>query len=143
MKPICFSLSALAMAAITGPALSDTLAADLWSEWQQQAQLAGQTITAEVTENDTGLSLSNVRTFSEQEGVRALGEIETIQLTENPDGTVTVTFSDLYRATFTFPLDPGEPEANIEIELRYENLDVRVSGDPARGSTPILPMPLP
>lgn len=128
MKRLCYTISALALAAAS-PALADTRAADLWAEWQAQAVLTGQTVTADVTQTETGLTLSNFTTVLEQPDVTTRGAIDQVELTENADGTVTVTFSELYSITVTFEMDPGDPPGNIELQMRHEGLDVRVSGD--------------
>ncbi|WP_044006229.1 DUF2125 domain-containing protein [Jannaschia sp. CCS1] len=109
--------------------MADTSATELWAEWQAQAEISGQAVSAEVTETDTGLTLSNFSTVFEEDGFSTTGSIDEIQLTENADGTVTVTYSDLYTIVFTFQVDPGNPPANIELLLRHENLDMRISGD--------------
>jgi hypothetical protein len=123
------SLSTVALVAAT-PTFAETLAADIWAEWQAQAELTGQIVSATVTETDSGLRLSNFTTLAEEDGFSTRGAIDEIQLIENPDGTVSVTFSELYSTTFTFDVGAGDPPANIEILLRHEGLDVQVSGDP-------------
>ncbi|MBY4894466.1 hypothetical protein KUL25_17045 [Rhodobacteraceae bacterium N5(2021)] len=128
MKRLCYTLSSLALAAAS-PAMAETVATELWAEWQAQAEAAGQTVTAEVTETDNGLTLSNFTTVYEDEAVSTRGTIDEIVLVENSDGTVSVTYSDLYTMTFTFEIDPGDPPANIEVLLRHENLEMTISGD--------------
>ncbi|MBF9044558.1 DUF2125 domain-containing protein [Rhodobacterales bacterium HKCCE4037] len=129
MTRFCFSLSTLAIVAAT-PAFSQTLATDIWAEWQAQAEMSGQTISATVTETDTGLTLTNFTTLMEDEDFSVRGAIDEIQLIENPDGTLSMTFSELYSATFTFDVGDGDPPGNIEILMEHEGLDVQVSGDP-------------
>lgn len=129
MKRLCYSLSVLALASAS-PAMAETSAAELWAEWQAQSELSGQTVTADVTETDNGLTLSNFTTvFDEDDSFSVRGAIDQIQLIENADGTVTVTYSELYSITFTFEIDPGDPPGNIELQMRHENLNMNVSGD--------------
>lgn len=128
MKRLCYTLSTLALAAAS-PAMADTSAAELWAEWQEQAVLSGQTVTADVAETATGLTLSNFTSLFEEDDFATRGAIDQIDLIENADGTVTVTYSELYSITFTFETDPDDPPANIELQMRHENLDMRVSGD--------------
>jgi hypothetical protein len=125
----CISLSTLAVIAAC-PTFADTLASDLWTEWQAQATLTGQTINATATPTDTGLTLTNFTTVTEEEGFSTRGAIDEITMTENPDGTVSITFSELYSIAFTFDMDDGDPPGNIEVQIRHEGLDVQVSGDP-------------
>lgn len=129
MNRLFYTISALAIG-VSAPAHSETLAADLWAEWQAQAAITGQTVNATIVETDTGLTLTNFTTVFADEGITTRGAIDEIQLTENPDGTVSVTFSELYSITVTFAMDDGDPPGNIELQLRHEGLDVRVSGDP-------------
>lgn len=128
MKRFCYTLSSLALAAAS-PALANTSATELWAEWQVQAELSGQVLSADVAETATGLTLSNLSTVFEEEGFSTTGTIDLVELTENSDGTVSVTYSDLYTMTFTFEIDAGDPPANIELLLRHENLDMRISGE--------------
>jgi len=132
MKRLSYTISTIALsAALTAasPALANTTAAEVWEEWQAQATLTGQTIDATVTTTDTGLTLTNFTSLFEQDGVVLRGAIDEVQLAENPDGTVSVAFSELYSITFTFGVEPSDPPGNIELQLRHENLDIRVSGD--------------
>lgn len=133
MKRLCYTPSSLAMAtlalAVGSPALAETSAAELWVEWQAQAELTGQSVAAEVTETATGLMLTNFSTMFAEEDFTTQGTIDQIELIENPDGTVSVTYSELYSLTFTFEVDPGDPPGNIELQLRHENLEMTVSGD--------------
>lgn len=130
MKHLSLSISALALA-MAGPALADTSAAELWTEWQAQAALTGQTLTADVEQTATGLILRNYATRLVQEDVVTTATtIEQIELTENADGSVSVDFSDVITVTFTFVVDPGDPPGNIELQMRHEGLDMQISGDP-------------
>lgn len=128
MKRLCYTISTLALVAAS-PAMADTSAAELWAEWQAQAELTGQTVTADATESETGLTLSNLTTAFQEEDMSMTGAIDQVILTENADGTVTVTYSDIYTISFTFEIDPGDPPGTVELLLRHENLNMVVSGD--------------
>lgn len=128
MKRLSYTISALALA-VGSPAMADTSAAELWTEWQEQSELTGQSLSADVTETANGLILSNFATLLEEEGFTSRGAIDQIELIENADGTLTVTYSDVYSMTFTFEVDPEDPPGNIEVLLRHENLNMTVSGD--------------
>jgi hypothetical protein len=128
MKRLSYTLSTLALA-VASPAVAQTSAPDLWAEWLAQAEATGQIVTAEVTETDTGLTLSNVTVLYEEETVTTRGAIDEVQMTENADGTISVSYSDLYTMTFTFTIDDDDPPANIEMLVRHENLGMEVSGE--------------
>lgn len=127
MKRHFYALSTIALAAAS-PAMAETSAAELWAEWQAQAEAAGQIVTADVTETDNGLTLSNFATVYEDETIGTRGTIDEIALVENADGTVSVSYSELYSMVFTFVVEPGDPPGNIELLLRHENLEMTVSG---------------
>ncbi|QXT39823.1 DUF2125 domain-containing protein [Gymnodinialimonas ceratoperidinii] len=128
MKRLSYILSTLALAAAS-PAVAQTSAPELWAEWLAQAEATGQNVTADVTETDTGLTLSNLTVLFEDEAVTTRGVIDEIQMTENADGTISVSYSDLYTMTFTFSVDDDAPPANIEMLVRHENLGMEVSGE--------------
>lgn len=128
MKRLCYAISSIALAAAS-PALADTSAAELWAEWQAQSALTGQTLSAEATPTANGLTLTNFTTEFADTDFSAVGSIDEVTLIENADGTVSVTYSDLYTVTFTFVVDPGDPPGNFEVLMRHENLQMNVSGD--------------
>jgi len=132
MTRLGYTISTIALTAAlsaASPALANTTAAELWEEWQALAALTGQTVSADVTTTDTGLTLTNYTSIFEDENVVMRGAIDEVQLIENPDGTISVAYSELYSITFTFEVDPGDPPGNIELQMRHENLDILVSGD--------------
>ncbi len=130
MQRISFGLSTLALLVAGAlPAASDTLAAEIWEEWQAQATLSGQTVTATATPTDTGLVLTNFTTTFEEEDVMVQGIMDRIEMVENADGTLSVAFSELYSMVISFEVGLNDPRANIELLMEHENLDVTVSGD--------------
>ncbi|GAB5446987.1 hypothetical protein [Gymnodinialimonas sp.] len=129
MKRLYYTISAVALVAAS-PAMADMTAADVWADWQMQAEAAASPITADVATTDTGLTLTNFsQTLVPQEDadvvdMRAL--VEEVVLTENGDGTVTMTFSQPYTVDVRF--DGGTD--GLTILLNHENLSVVASGSP-------------
>lgn len=128
MNRFTYTLSALAVCAAC-PAFAQTSAAELWEEWQAHAALGEQLISATATPMPDGLTLTNFTTEYDDGVVATRGSIDEITLTENPDGTVSVRYSELYSVTFSFATDPGDPPGNVEAQVRHENLVMEVSGD--------------
>ncbi|MEM7720762.1 MAG: DUF2125 domain-containing protein [Pseudomonadota bacterium] len=119
---------ALALGLAT-PATADITAADLWEQWQSRGAEQGQEVAAdEVIETETGLRLLNVTSTLEDPGLRAVGQVDEITLTNNGDGTVSVDLSDIYRVTMDIDegLDGGQ--ITFDASLTYENLVVLASG---------------
>ncbi|MEJ6395783.1 DUF2125 domain-containing protein [Gymnodinialimonas sp. 2305UL16-5] len=130
MFQISYRLSGMACAVLCAtPLAADTIATEVWAEWQQQATQMGQTLSADVTETDTGLELANLTTVFEEEGVRTRGRVDSVVMTENADGTLSVTFSNPYSMSVNFDVDTDAPPANIEFLVSHENLQMGVSGD--------------
>ncbi|AHM03271.1 hypothetical protein roselon_00861 [Roseibacterium elongatum DSM 19469] len=114
---------------LAAPAHAQVSAADLWADWQATAAASGQEMTAEVTETETGLVLTDFTTSFEQDGTTNTGHVAQITLTEMPDGQVEITLSDTYTATVSFPEYDGGPLVTLTFELTHDGLDIVASGD--------------
>ncbi|MEQ8367156.1 MAG: DUF2125 domain-containing protein [Roseicyclus sp.] len=127
-KLLPISLSAIALS-VAAPAFADVTAVELWAEWQTQSATMGQVLSAtEVVERDGGLTLSGfTTTFSDGE-VSTVGRIDEIVMTDNADGTVSITMSDTYALTISFIETRGAPPANVGVDLLSENLLITVGG---------------
>lgn len=126
-----FRLSAVSFLALcAGPALAETRAADIWAEWQVQSAMTGQTIAATLTPTANGLVLTDYVATIEDPGLSIRSALDRIEMVENADGSVDVTFSDTYNVVLTFETDPGDPAANIELLFGHQNLRMTVTGDP-------------
>lgn len=125
MKRLSYTLSTLALA-VASPAMADISAAEVWADWQALSAHSGQTVTADVVETDTGLILNNFTAILSQdtEDLDFRGEIEEVQLVENGDGTVTMTFSQPYTMTVRF--DNGDD--GFSVLFNHENMSIVASG---------------
>lgn len=112
------------------PAVAQVSATDLWTEWQAQTAATGQTITADVEQVSDGLVLTNVTTTSTQQGVTSTGRMDSITLTENGDGTISVELSDVYTLTTDVVVE-DENVGTMSFEMRHSGLEITVSGDEA------------
>ncbi|MDG4646820.1 DUF2125 domain-containing protein [Roseibacterium sp. SDUM158017] len=127
MPRLSSCISALALT-LASPALAQVSAEDIWSEWQAASDATGQEMTADVTQTEDGLVLSNLTTRMEQDGTTSIGRVERVTLTELDDGTLSVEIADPYTLEVTFPTETGGGEATIEFLLSFEELDIVVSG---------------
>jgi hypothetical protein len=113
------------------PVLAEITAEDVWNSWQTLAGSYNQKIVVE-SENfaDGVLTLTGVTTTLElPDGGVATGEISEMVLTEQGDGTVSMTMPDEY--PFTFEAEGSEGE-DVAMSMRFlqEGLDLVASGDP-------------
>ncbi|MBY6202955.1 DUF2125 domain-containing protein [Maritalea mobilis] len=122
------SLSVLALC-LSSPAFADVTAAELWAEWQATASASGQQISAEVTETETGLVLTNFVSTMTQEGVESSGRTDEITLTNTPDGTVQIGMPQAYTLTTRFPEYEGGPLVTLTFDLAHEGLAITASDE--------------
>ncbi|NKX45626.1 DUF2125 domain-containing protein [Roseicyclus persicicus] len=123
------TLSVLALTAAT-PALAVT-AEELWAEWQTQSAAMGQVLSAaSVTPGAGSLTLSGFTSSFTDGEVSSVGRIDEIVMTENADGSVTITMSDTYAFTITFVPEPGIPPVNLGLNLIAPDLVMTASGEP-------------
>jgi hypothetical protein len=128
------AVSAMALL-VAGPALAEVTAQQVWDDWQAQMSMYGEgavTIGSEtyeggvLTVTDLGFDVTG------EDGSTATGNLPELVLTENGDGTVTVTMSEDYPITISTPADPEtESKASeVDLSLRQTGLEMTVSGDP-------------
>lgn len=123
--------TALALCFTSAPAFADIAATELWDEWVAMSAAQGSELTAQSQDYSGGvLTLSGIRQqFSFME-VSLVGRVDEITLSENDDGSVSISTSPEYLYTLSFVVD-GEPIV-LPFETTLEGLDARVSGDDMR-----------
>ena len=128
------AVSAVALL-VAGPALADVTAQQVWDDWKAQMAVYGEsavTVGSETYENgvltvtDLGFDVTG------EDGSTATGNLPQLVLTENGDGTVTVTMSEEYPITITTPADPetGSDASELDLAFRHTGLSMTVSGNP-------------
>jgi len=128
------AVSAMALL-VAGPALADVTAQQVWDDWKAQMAIYGEsglTIGSEtyeggvLTVTDLGFDVAG------EDGSTATGNLPELVLTENGDGTVTVTMSEEYPISISTPADPdtGSEASEVALALRQSGLEMTVSGDP-------------
>lgn len=100
------SVLALSVLPVQGWALT---AQETWDNWQLQAEASGQTLTVE-NENQSGgvLTLTGLTFSSDMQDGTLSGRLDEAVLTENGDGTVTMTFSPEYDMTMAMQPEYGD-----------------------------------
>ncbi len=125
-----FSLSAIALIT-TAPAMAQVTAAELWAEWQTQSAAHGQTVTAaQVNDTGNGLQILGFSTTYSDADVTTIGRLDSLTMTENGDGTVTVEISSPYDMTLQFSGDDPNDPPTLQLLMDHENLSVVAGGTP-------------
>lgn len=129
------SAAALFVALAAGPAFAEVTAQQVWDDWKAQMSVYGEngvTVGSETYEDgvltvtDLGFNITG------EDGSTATGNLAELVLTENGDGTVSMTMSEEYPITVTTPANPEtDSEASeVELALRQNGLAITVSGEP-------------
>lgn len=114
--------TALALA-LPGAALADVTSAEVWENWKSYANSVGQTVTAGSEVSDGGdLTLLDLRfTMDFPEGL-VVGNLASIELKEQGDGTVAITMSPDYPISISVDAD-GE---KVEMALMLHQIDTNI-----------------
>lgn len=128
MSRFSLGLSALALS-VASPALAEVTAAELWAEWQSQSAMQRQDLAAaQVEETDDGLILRDVTSTFRDEDVATVARVETIEMIENGDGSVSVVVSDPYQISIEVAEPLGDEPAQISMDLTHDGLDITAGG---------------
>ena len=125
---LTFSTGAMLMCGTAAQA--DVTAQQVWDNWSEQMAIYGPWFTTgEQTMAGDTLTVADVRIEMSDDEASVLAELGDIQLTENGDGTVTVTTADSYPITIDSTLDYGET-STVNVTVRQEGMNLVVSGEP-------------
>lgn len=111
-------------------ASADVTAQQVWDNWTSQMDVYGQgfTTTGEEMSGDT-LTVSGVQIEMSDDETAINAQIGDINLTENGDGTVTVTMAESYPITLDLTPEFSAP-STINITVAQDAMEIVVSGDP-------------
>ena len=111
-------------------ASADVTAQQVWANWTSQMDVYGQgfTTTGEEMSGDT-LTVSGVQIEMSDDETAINAQIGDINLTENGDGTVTVTMAESYPITLDLTPEFSAP-STINITVAQDAMEIVVSGDP-------------
>lgn len=129
MKSIHYS-TILAAVLCGTTATADVTAQQVWDNWTGQMAVYGQGFTTEgETQSGDTLTVSGVKIEMSDDEASVLAELGDINLTENGDGTVTITVPDSYPITLNFTPQFGG-DTSIDLNVTHEDMVLLVSGDP-------------
>lgn len=126
-KSLSVTLSVLALTA-ANPAFADITAEELWSVWQDQAAQFGYNLEAQSTATSDGLTLTNVTNSIEIEEATLTGTIAQITMTNQTDGTVSITVSDSLTYAITGIEENDGPSA-VTLQFGLTGFAGTASGD--------------
>lgn len=128
MKSLSYSLSAAALVCAS-PAFADITADQLWSIWQDQAAEFGYNMTASATETADGLTLSNVTNTVMVEDIQITGTVDSVTMTNQADGTVSISTSDTMRYRIT-GFEGGDAPDAMTVLVSLTDMTATASGTP-------------
>lgn len=128
MKSISHTALLASLCAGASPALADISAEELWAAWQENAEITGQEISAEVNTSGSGLTLTNVTVTQDLDDAQTVTSVDEITMTE-AGGGVSIALSNPVRVASEVT-DDGDQLAYFEVFLTAEALDINVTGDP-------------
>lgn len=123
--------SAIMAAILCGStATADVTAQQVWDNWTEQMAVYGQGFTteAETMSGDT-LTISGVKIEMSDDEATLLADLGDISLTENGDGTVSVTTPQSYPIKLDIKPEDADP-STVNMTVSQSNVDITVSGDP-------------
>ncbi|MGB5560108.1 MAG: DUF2125 domain-containing protein [Paracoccaceae bacterium] len=114
--------------AMTGTALADVTAAEVWDSWKSYAESIGQTITVGSETSIGGtLTLEGVTLAMAFPDGSASGTLELLELRERGDGTVAITMSQDYPLAISVNPPDGE-ELDMGLVVRQAGMSMIASG---------------
>lgn len=136
--PISIRLRAVSAAALilgAAPAFAAVTAQDVWDDWQAQMNAYGNAGVTVGSESYAGgvLTVTDLGFASEaDDGTTARGTLPQLVLTENGDGTVSVTMSESLPIEIHNVGDAsvGEKDSDVTLNLVQSGMAITVSGEP-------------
>jgi hypothetical protein len=105
---------------------------ELWTKYQDSVKSTGQTIaTQSVTRNGAVLEVRGLTLTTGDATASVVQTIPEVNLTDNGDGTVGVTMSDIITVKGTTPADPANPSAPqgaVDMTVTQSGVTMKASG---------------
>ncbi len=123
--------SAIIAAVLCGTAASaEVTAQQVWDNWTEQMAVYGQGFTTgEETMSGDTLTISDVKIEMSDDEAAVVAAIGDIALTENGDGSVSITLPDTYPMTIEITPEYGDP-STINMSVSHDAMVLNVSGEP-------------
>lgn len=120
--------ASVAWLVMTGTALADVTAAEVWDSWKEYAESIGQSIEVGSETSDSGtLTLRDVKIGMEVPDASMSGTLEMLELRERGDGTVMITMSQDYPLAVS--MNPPDGEAlDLGLVIRQDGMALIASG---------------
>jgi len=111
-------------------ATADVTAQQVWDNWTDQMAVYGQGFsTGDETMSGDTLTISDVKIEMSDDEAAVVAAIGDIALTENGDGTVTITVPDTYPITIDIKPEYGDP-STVNMSVTQDGMVLNVSGNP-------------
>ena len=124
------TLGTLGLVCASSAVQADVTAQQVWDNLADQMAIYGEGFTTgPVSQSGDTLTVPDVRIEFSDASVSAVAKIGDLALTENGDGTVTITTPESYPLSINLTTEEGEPIA-VHFIISQENMAVRVSGEP-------------
>lgn len=129
MTVIRYSTALAALFAGT-TATADITAQQVWDNWTEQMAVYGQGFATdgETMSGDT-LTISGVTINLADDDAAITASIGDIALTENDDGTVSISMADSYPIVMALTPQFGDP-STVNMSVTHDAMEITVSGDP-------------
>jgi hypothetical protein len=120
--------AALICLAAATPAMAELTATQVWEQWRQLYESAGQTVTAETSRDGRTLRVENFRSEMDVEGGSVTSTIDFMEFTERGDGTVEITMAPVYAVEAEVQGPDGET-ADVTVTIEQSGFAMIASGD--------------
>ena len=128
-SPHLCSALAVTAALFSAPAFAQVSAPELWAEWQAQSTATGQSLSAQGQNYANGvLTISGLMTEQVTDGTISRGTVDQVVITEQADGTATITISSPYRIRIEATEPSFDQPQLIALEMTFSNLLTTVAG---------------
>lgn len=114
--------------AMSGIAVADVTAAEVWDSWKSYSESIGQNVTVGSESNSGGtLTLNEVNIAMEVPDGKISGTLERLELRERGDGTVAITMSPVYPMSISVNPPDGD-EVDLTLLVRQDGMELIASG---------------
>lgn len=125
------AVSALALAAMAGPAFADLTAQEAWDSLEAYMASNGYTMEATETAEGSSLTVTDLAVTMVEEGMSIRLTGPDMTFTENGDGTVALTVPEQYDMEVSFSEEgAAAPEGVVMLGGTYEGFAMTMSGTP-------------
>ncbi|SLN35243.1 DUF2125 domain-containing protein [Pseudooctadecabacter jejudonensis] len=112
-------------------ASADVTAQQVWDNWSAQMGIYGEGFTTgDVTQTGDTLTVSDVRIEMTDDEASIVADVGDLILTEQGDGTVSMTMASSYPLTISVTEAPSTQPTILNVTVAQDGMEIIVSGDP-------------